>query len=275
MKQDVHGKQTQLQTLNGGIKGKLREMGNKAKECVTNLTQRGILLVKETARRTKPFFRNLRLSLGSAFQNVVDYVSPKAEKGSERDQSYAATAALSVVAVIEGPEPIDAFCDMDPQMQEVAIRMIHENYSRMLGIPVCELAFVDNMSENSMGCYSYSYNCMLINGNLFTHPMTRERAKMLISTLIHETFHAFQYAAMMKPDHYKVPRDVARLWRQNAAHYITYEQNPIGYQLQPLETYAQFVEERAMQLLEDHDSVKKLESLLESMKNGGEENGMD
>ena len=55
---------------------------------------------------------------------------------------------------------------------------------------------------------------------------------------MHETFHALQRRAIVRPSLYGIPKAEAQIWRINFHHYVQPDQNPERYWLQPVEVTA-------------------------------------
>ena len=89
------------------------------------------------------------------------------------------------------------------------------------------------------GCYAWEMDALLMNaGDLEKQPVTLTEAKALLDTILHETFHALQRRAIVRPSRYGIPKAEAQIWRINFHNYIQPEQNPERYWLQPVEVTA-------------------------------------
>ena len=85
-------------------------------------------------------------------------------------------------------------------------------------------------------------------------PMTETDAELLLMTICHETYHAFQLAACSRPGKYGVSKSEAKIWRINFRDYITPEENPERYWIQPLETTARLFATRIVQAMREGEA---------------------
>ena len=247
----------------GGAVAKVTaEISVKAKEAVGNLVKKGIIVAYTVKERLRPFARKVKMRLGSVWQDILDYRT-SADKEQDADcERYENTAAISVLTVLEGPDTIQTFCNLTTEAQKYVLTEIHKVDCQNIGIEPPEFAIVGELPPMTNGCYIYKDNLMLINSELFEQPMEYTRAQQLITVLLHENFHAFQACALLNPEKYNVPRNVAKLWRDNERNYIQFEQNPIAYRLQPQEAYAYRVSGNAMALLRNEEYVRTVEEAL-------------
>jgi len=77
--------------------------------------------------------------------------------------------------------------------------------------------------DNSIGIGSYS--------------LEHDDAREVVDTLLHEGRHAYQQWAVDHPWTHGDPAEV-EAWRENIAHYTTYEDDPVRYMEQPIEADA-------------------------------------
>lgn len=254
--------QNRIAKFGGAVAKVTGEISSKAKEVIVDLTRKGIIAAQKVKEKLKPFSRKLKMRLGSAWQDILDYRAP-ADKEQDADcERYENTAAISVLTVLEGPDPIETFCNLTSEVQKYALEEIHRVYCQDMGIEPPEFAIVADLPPMINGGYNYNHHLILINSELFEQPMVYARAHELITVLLHENFHAFQACALLNPEKYNVPRNVAKLWRDNERNYIKFEQNPIAYRLQPQEAYAYRVSGNAMALLQNEEYVKTVEDAL-------------
>lgn len=207
--------------------------------------------------RVDAFCQSLYNELANSIRFVIDYVSPQVKEADETETEWIMNGAVSVLHCIPSEDPLEAYCQMSCVERLGVIEKIAASNAKLMGIQPCRFQTSDALPANVMGCYdpkthSYTINAALI----YAQPVTRETAARAIMNVVHEMFHAFQYTAMYRPREYGVPDEVAAFWRRNARNYCSFEMNPSFYYLQPLESYARYVEEGMMEWLRDPQMVQ-------------------
>lgn len=202
------------------------------------------------------FCQELYNQLADNLRFVLDYVSPAVQDADEAEVQWIARGVGSVLHCFGNDDPVDAYCQMSPEERLAALQNIADTNAKLMGIEVCEFLLSERLPAAVPGFYNHKTRCITIKAMLvYAQPITRETAKQAIMTVIHETFHAYQYTAMYQPHQFGIPEEIAAYWRQNARNYCTFEQNPSYYHLQPLESYAGYVVEGVMSWLNDPEMM--------------------
>ena len=227
-------------------------------------------MVVRAAAKAYLFFLKLRNTLGHQWAMLTDYVSPAAEDMEDAELNWVGNAVLSVLYVIDGDDPYEVFCHLEPSVRLEALRSISETYAKMLNIPVVPLELSADLAPNNMGYYQDVTKTITINARLVDEqPISVETAKQAIGTVIHETYHAYQYRAAYSPKKYGLDPTVAARWRENARNYCSFEENPMQYWLQPLEVYARYIEENLQKELSNTQLVHQLQNQINQIMQEG------
>lgn len=235
----------------------------------TQQNQPGVVI--RTAAHLYVFFLELRNKLAHQWALLTDHVSPGVDEAEGIELDWMGDAVISVLFVIDSEDPFEAFCQMEPSVRQEALRQIMEVYSKVLNIPSYPLEVSDQLDATMLGKYSDLRKCVMINRRLVDEqPISVETAKRAILSVIHETFHAYQYVAAYRPKQYGLDPNVAARWRENARNYCSFEENPLQYWLQPLEVYARFVEEGVMERLGNKELVQVMREKINDMIGEGE-----
>lgn len=202
------------------------------------------------------FCQDIYNQLANSVRFVIDYVSPQVKDADETETEWITNGAASVLNCIQTDDPMEAYCQMSPERRIETLENIAVANANLMGIKPCQFQISDELPANVMGVYDSGNRIYTINAALvYAQPITRETAKRAIMNVIHEMFHAFQYTAMYQPHKYGIPEEVAAIWRENARNYSSFQMNPSFYYLQPLESYARYVQEGVMEWLRDPDMV--------------------
>lgn len=218
---------------------------------------------KQTANelivKVNAFCQNIYNELSNSVKFVIDYVSPQVKEANETETEWIMNGAVSVLNCIHNEDPLEAYCQMSYEERLETVEKMAVSNAKLMGIKPCQLQVLDTLPANVMGYYNPENHVYAINASLvYSQPITRETAARAIMNVMHEMFHAFQYSAMYQPHEYGVPDEVAAYWRRNAKNYCSFEMNPSFYYLQPLESYARYVEEGVMEWLRDPQMVQSI-----------------
>lgn len=237
----------------------LTEIIQQGKQKLGVLLTRSKQVAGEWLIRVDTFCQDLYNELANNVRFVIDYVSPQVKEADETETGWIMNGAVSVLRCIPGEDPLEAYCQMSYEERLETIEKIVVCNAKLMGIEPCRVHSSDALPANVMGCYDSKLHSYMINASLiYVQPMTRETAAKAIMNVMHEMFHAFQYTAMYRPREYGIPDEVAAFWRRNAKNYCTFEMNPSLYYLQPLESYARYVEEGVMEWLRDPKMVQAI-----------------
>lgn len=217
--------------------------GTENENCPRKLSLRG------NSNKQKPIRSGLAAEV---FRKVSNVDFPELKDADKSEYMFIKHAADSIFSNITGEDPLESFCNMSEDTKLLALKMIHDTYCRKLGFHGEQTKVVfGKMNVKEIGAYQYRKKRILINEVLFADPAS---AEILISALIHETFHEFQMRAAFESVCYSVRKEIVSAWRMNygntdAVNYIRYEISPERYARQPVELYAKLVEKGTIQLL--------------------------
>lgn len=115
------------------------------------------------------------------------------------------------------------------------LRKVHKDIARIYGFAPCEIE-IRTMQDKLRGAFSDRKNRIMINRKL----VSQDHPRQVISTLSHETRHAYQYAAM-KQHFWMLPADrrrAVKLWEKNWDNYQEANEGYEDYYKQPIEADA-------------------------------------
>ena len=104
----------------------------------------------------------------------------------------------------------------------------------MSGYNIADTYFVGQLGKSPLAAMGFTFPVIMLIGCVFRGIVM----KALLDTILHETFHALQRRAIVRPSRYGIPKAEAQIWRINFHNYIQPEQNPERYWLQPVEVTA-------------------------------------
>lgn len=133
------------------------------------------------------------------------------------------------------------YSDADIYLREAYMEDFYESYSEFSGNNP-ELTFKD-MESNKMGAYNPENNTITLNSKL----LRAENPEELMSTILHESRHAYQQYAVDHPDRVSVSEETIAEWKENMEYYIRPEWDFEAYVNQPIEADADKFAENAIQ----------------------------
>ena len=236
----------------------LKNIKEKIKGVVDTVNLR---VVQPLRNKVKMWWSRFYSLVQNVWLDVMTYVS-SSPGDCELDKIETARVQRGAVAVIDA---FRGFVDEEnPSLEEIVtpfIRMnfsermqmivrIQQNVSSALGVPSSNIIFFEN-NPNVRGFFEEESNTIALNLELFSNPnITENEVLQLISTVLHEKYHHFQFTAMMKPRKYNMSYAEAKILRTNARNYIDSEYNPSGYWYQPLEVGARKYAASVIEILE-------------------------
>lgn len=133
----------------------------------------------------------------------------------------------------------EAWADASLERRQALVGRLEEARADALGQMPCEVELIA-MPAKRFGDYDPDDNSIDVNANL--------GCEDTVVTVAHEGFHAYQESVMSDP----LSEDPRRqAWLENDTDYITYEDDPIGYRLQAIESDAFKFEDDFMDSLAD------------------------
>ncbi len=181
------------------------------------------------------------------------------EEGGSMEQKWVEDAVRSIYLTVDADDPFEAFCTMTDEQRQLVLMAIGENFAMLYGFSTQPPRIVPFDSPTTVGCFVRQDNTIYLNEALFTNDKLQPyQAKLIISTMIHELFHQFQYNAAQVSQVSDIPSELIDSWKSNFEHYITYEQDPLAYPLQPLEFYAITLTDCFLAKCEDKDFTDKI-----------------
>lgn len=247
----------------------LRRWSEQAALALQELTETLRFYHDHLKQKSAQAYRELTGRLGLTMRDLLDYVSPEATDCSPKEQAWAMSAVTAVANVIEGDDPYGSLCRMSVEERAFALESIHSSLAGELGFAPCEVIFTDVLRVGEQGYYDHTRQVLAISEHLLTaQPMSRDTARLLMTDILHESFHRFQYTAMLQPERFGISKDLARLWRDNARHYIDPHANPFAHMEQPLESYARWFAELTTDTLSDKAFLYALQLTLNPTEGG-------
>lgn len=128
----------------------------------------------------------------------------------------------------------------DVEFRQAYIEDFYANFSEFSGYSP-ELQF-ERMPPNSLGAYNPETNSITLNSRMLENSDPKE----LMSTLLHESRHAFQQYAVDHPTRVTVDAGTIARWEYNMNNYIKPEWDFEAYNCQPIEVDAETFAENAM-----------------------------
>lgn len=184
-------------------------------------------------------------------EEIIFFLDPGAPlpSAAEERQYRAAAAALEECL---GRNAARTLVELHPEERDWALAELHAVLAQALGLSP---ATVSTEPLSCHGAFLAKDQVIVLNSAAVEQqPMTESDAWLLLTTVCHETYHAFQLAACRRPSRYGVSKSDARIWRINFRDYITSEENPERYWIQPLETTARLFATRVIQTLREGDA---------------------
>lgn len=236
----------------------LKNIKEKIKGVVDTVNSR---VVQPLCNKVKMWCSRFFSLVQNIWLDVMTYVSSSPDD-CELDKIETARAQLGAVAVIdafrefvdeENPsleEIVSPFIRMNCSERMQMIDRIQQNVSLALGVPPSNIIFFEN-NPKVRGFFEEESNTIAFNLELFSNPnITENEVLQLITTVLHEKYHHFQFTAMLKPRQYNMSYAEAKILRTNARNYIDSEYNPMGYWYQPLEVGARKYAASVIEILE-------------------------
>jgi hypothetical protein len=115
------------------------------------------------------------------------------------------------------------------------LRKVHRDIARAYGFTPCQIE-IYSLRPKLYGVFNENMNRIILNSNL----LVKDHPRQALSTLVHESRHAYQYHAIqqytwMVPAH---RRDGVKLWKANWKDYQTASEGYENYYKQPIEVDA-------------------------------------
>lgn len=203
---------------------------NNTRQTLTTGFQNLCSNVKQIWATIRQKIKNLWGSFRSLFDSKEDHPVL-----SEEERRKRVTAAIHNLL---GEKPLRYLSDCDLQERKSAVEHIVQEVAESLGMypPTVN---IKNIENGYSGFYSFSTGEITINiSEVNRSPMDEDEAAELLDTILHEMYHAFQHKATIRPIYYGVDDETSTIWENNLRNYISIEQNPHLYWLQPVEESA-------------------------------------
>lgn len=185
-------------------------------------------------------WQQIRQKVEALVREGLDALLFTFDRGADPEAPYEETLRQQVCAALRaqfGDSPAQLLMQTPPEKREQLAAQIHAVVAQALGMEASIVGAVPMGGKS--GCYAWGMDALLMNaGDLEKQPVTLTEAKALLDTILHETFHALQRRAIVRPSRYGIPKAEAQIWRINFHNYIQPEQNPERYWLQPVEVTA-------------------------------------
>lgn len=181
------------------------------------------------------------------------------EDADDTEQRWVDDCVRSLYLTVASDNPFEAFCTMSAQERLMVLTALGENFAMLYGFTTKAPLIAKFDSPNILGCFEKESNTIYINESFFSDgEISLSQSKLIISTMVHELFHQFQYNAAQAAEVNSISQDLLDAWKDNFNHYITYEQDPLSYPLQPLEFYAINITECFLSRCEDEEFIKEV-----------------
>ncbi len=237
-----------------------------------NLTQ--LRQINQQLEKTQQSIEN-QIHKQSAFSRLIQHIIRSFGRGielflsllgeelyqdaDESEQKWVDDCVRSLYLTVAADDPFEAFCSMSAAERLMVLTALGENFAMLYGFSTKPPVIEQFDSPNILGCFEKESNSIYINESFFNDgKISLSQSKLIISTMIHELFHQFQYNASQTDEVTNIPQELTDAWKRNFEHYITYEQDPLAYPLQPLEFYAVNITECFLDRCENKEFVKEV-----------------
>ena len=134
-----------------------------------------------------------------------------------------------------GEQPVDALLTLNAEDRVKAVGEVLEELSRLYGVDIKGAEFTNALPNNVAGAYYHQEHMIRINVNAL---LSNDRAVLLdvLDTVVHELRHAVQWSMIEgKNSVWEASEAHRQALARNFAHYVRYDRDVRGYQMQLVE----------------------------------------